>query len=82
MFHWLSVDSTNGFLYCVFYDRRNYSDNQTDVFLAVSRDGGNTFSNHRISESPFTPYEWVFMGDYSNVAALGEIIRPRMGPHG
>lgn len=76
MFHWLTVDPTNGYLYIVFYDRRNYDDDRTDVYLAVSRDGGETFSNHCISESPFTPSWGVFMGDYSNIVALGEVIRP------
>lgn len=76
MFHWLTVDSTNGYLYCVFYDRRNYPDNQTDVFLAVSKNGGESFLNYQISESPFTPTMGVFMGDYSNIVAQGEIIRP------
>lgn len=76
MFHWLSVDQTNGYLYIVFYDRRNYNDNQTDVYLAVSRDGGNTFTNYKISDSPFIPSQGVFMGDYSSVAAIGDIIRP------
>jgi hypothetical protein len=76
MFHWLVVDSTNGYLYCVFYDRRNYPDNQTDVYLAVSRDGGDTFSNYQISDSPFIPSQAIFMGDYSNIVAMGEIIRP------
>jgi hypothetical protein len=75
-FHWLAVDPTNGYLYIVFYDRRNYDDNQTDVYLAVSRDGGETFTNHLICESPFTPHPLVFMGDYSNIAALGDVIRP------
>ncbi len=75
-FHWLTVDPTNGFLYFVFYDRRNYDDNRTDVYLAVSTDGGETFSNYQISESPFIPSYGVFMGDYSNIAAIGEIIRP------
>jgi len=76
MFHWITVDQTNGFLYVVFYDRRHYDDNRTDVYLAVSRDGGETFSNYKISQSSFTPDGWVFMGDYSNVVAMGEIIRP------
>jgi hypothetical protein len=76
MFHWLAVDPTNGFLYCVFYDRRHYTDEQTDVYLAVSWDGGESFSNFKISESPFTPYGWKFMGDYSTIMAMGEIIRP------
>lgn len=76
MFHWLAVDQTNGFLYCVFYDRRNYSNNQTDVYLAVSTDGGNTFSNHKISDSPFIPSSGIFMGDYSNISVVGDVIRP------
>jgi hypothetical protein len=75
-FHWLAVDPTNGYLYIVFYDRRNHEENQTDVYLAVSRDGGETFTNHRISESPFSPYWRIFMGDYSNIVARGDVIRP------
>jgi hypothetical protein len=75
-FHWIAVDPTNGVLYCVFYDRRHYDDDRTDVFLAVSRDGGATFTNHRISESPFIPSGMKFMGDYSHIAAIGETIRP------
>jgi hypothetical protein len=76
MFHWMTVDSTNGNLYFVFYDRRNYNDDRTDVYLAVSKDGGDTFSNYKISESPFIPYGWRFMGDYSHIVAMGDIIRP------
>jgi hypothetical protein len=76
VFHWLTVDPTNGYLYVVFYDRRNYDDSRTDVYLAVSRDGGETFSNHLISGSPFTPYWRTFMGDYSNIVARGDVIRP------
>jgi hypothetical protein len=76
MFHWLTVDSTNGNLYCVFYDRRNYPDLQTDVFLAISENGGETFTNFKISDSPFIPTHTVFMGDYSNIVAYGNIVRP------
>lgn len=76
MFHWMTVDSSNGFLYFVFYDRRHYDDDRTDVYMAVSRDGGESFSNHKISESPFIPYGWKFMGDYSQIVAMGDIIRP------
>jgi len=75
-FTWMTVDQTTGYLYFIFYDRRNHSDNSTDVFLAISEDGGNTFINRKISESPFIPDENVFFGDYTNIIAHNGIVRP------
>ena len=75
-FPWMTVDQVTGYVYVVFYDRRNYEDNQTDVYLAVSKDGGTTFSNIKISESPFTPDAGVFFGDYNNITAYNNVIRP------
>jgi Secretion system C-terminal sorting domain len=74
-FTWLDIDQTNGNLYFVFYDRRNYNDEQTDVFVAFSNDAGNTISNVRISESPFLPNSGVFFGDYTNIVAHNNIVR-------
>lgn len=73
---WLAIDQTTGYLYAVFYDRRNYDDAQTDVYLAVSKDGGITFENMKVSESPFTPISRVFFGDYNNISAHNGIVRP------
>lgn len=73
---WLTIDQTTGYLYAIFYDRRNYDDNQTDVFVAVSKDGGATFTNHKISESPFSPIPQVFFGDYINISAHQGMVRP------
>ena len=75
-FSWMTIDQTNGYIYIVFYDRRNYSDNNTDVFLAYSTDGGATFTNQKISTSPFIPVSSVFMGDYTNITAHNGVIRP------
>ncbi|MFC1724456.1 T9SS type A sorting domain-containing protein [candidate division KSB1 bacterium] len=75
-FTWMTVDKVTGYIYIVFYDRRNYDDLRTDVYLAVSRDGGETFSNHRISETPFIPNKKVFLGDYNNISAHNNVIRP------
>ena len=75
-FTWMDIDQTNGNLYFVFYDRRNYTDNNTDVYLAISADGGNTFENIKISDSPFNPNPNVFFGDYTNISAHDNIIRP------
>lgn len=75
-FTWMDIDSETGYLYFVFYDRRNYDDNNTDVFMAVSRDGGNSFINFKISESPFLPNSSVFFGDYTNISVHNNVIRP------
>ncbi|MFN8304285.1 MAG: sialidase family protein [Saprospiraceae bacterium] len=73
---WLAIDQTTGFLYIMFYDRRAYDDEQTDVYLAVSRNGGKTFENMKISESPFDPTKFVFFGDYNHISAHGGRVRP------
>lgn len=75
-FTWMSIDQSTGYLYFVFYDRRNYSDNRTDVYLAISKDGGQTFENHKISKSPFLPNPSIFFGDYTNISAHNGIVRP------
>lgn len=73
---WMDVDQTNGYLHFVFYDRRNYNNSQTDVFLAYSKDGGNTFKNEIVSESSFTPTSGIFFGDYNNIVAHNNVVRP------
>jgi hypothetical protein len=75
-FPWLAIDQSNGHLHIVYYDRRNYSDNKTDVFLATSMDGGKTWTEEVISESPFDPDPTVFFGDYNNISAHNGIVRP------
>jgi hypothetical protein len=75
-FTWMTVDQTNGWLWFVYYDRRNYSDNRTDVYMALSQDGGETFKNFRVSESPFLPTTGFFFGDYTNVTAHNNVVRP------
>jgi len=73
---WITIDQANGNIYIVFYDRRNHQDNKTDVFIAKSTDGGQTFTNFIISERFFTPNSYTFMGDYIGIAAFNNIVRP------
>ena len=75
-FTWMTVDSTSGNIYFVFYDRRNTIYNETEVYIARSVDGGETFQNYKISESSFTPNSGVFFGDYINIAVYNGEIRP------
>lgn len=75
-FPWVTIDQVTGFVYCVFYDRAGYSNNSTDVTLAFSKDGGETFTSVKISESPFTPTQNDFIGDYIGISAHNNVIRP------
>lgn len=75
-FTWMDVDQTTGYLYFVFYDRRNYTDERTDVFMAISKDGGASFQNYQISDTPFIPVNTMFFGDYNNIHAHNGMIRP------
>jgi hypothetical protein len=73
-FAWVNVDQATGHIYVVFYDRRDSNDTSTEVYLARSDDGGETFSNHKISDYPFKPVSGIFFGDYINVAARSGVI--------
>lgn len=75
-YNWLTVDPITGNVYIIFYDRRNHEDLLTDVYLATSTDGGATFTNEKISETPFEPDPDVYMGDYININAYGGFVRP------
>jgi hypothetical protein len=75
-FTWMAVDPVTGHIYIVFYDRRSYTDTRTDVYLARSDDGGATFVNTKISTTPFEPQNAIFFGDYTNIAAYNNIVRP------
>jgi hypothetical protein len=60
----------------VYYDRRSYDDKRTDVYLAWSTNGGKSFYNTKISETPFIPEEASFFGDYTNITAANGVIVP------
>lgn len=75
-FSWMDIDQINGNLHFVYYDRQNYTDRNTEVSYASSFDGGNSFFNEIISEAPFIPDAGVFFGDYTNISAHNNIVRP------
>jgi hypothetical protein len=72
----MTIDPTTGHLLFVFYDRRHYLDSETDVYLARSTDGGQSFDNTRISQSAFGPDSGVFFGDYIHLAAYNRKVFP------
>lgn len=73
---WMAIDQSTGYIYVVYYDRRDYDDNRTDVYMAYSTDGGYNFQEEKISESPFVPEDGKFFGDYTNIAAHKGVITP------
>jgi hypothetical protein len=75
-FTWMDLDQVTGHIWIVFYDRRNYDDTNTDVYLARSTDGGETFTNFRVSDTPFIPSSNIFFGDYTNITAYNDVVRP------
>lgn len=75
-FTWATVDPITGDLWVVFHDRRLYDSDSTDVFLARSTDGGETFTNQRLSDVAFYPSPLIFFGDYNGIAAYGGRVRP------
>jgi hypothetical protein len=75
-FPWATIDPVTGFIHVVFYDRRYTAGNATDVYMAVSHDGGDHWSDFKVSATSFTPTETVFFGDYINVAALNGKVYP------
>ncbi|MBN8680200.1 MAG: exo-alpha-sialidase [Chitinophagales bacterium] len=73
---WMAIDQVTGHLHIVFYDRRHYTDDRTDVYVASSLDGGKTFKNMKVSAKSFTPVTQVFFGDYNHISAHNGVVRP------
>lgn len=73
----MNIDQTNGNVYVLYYDRSRFLNNDsTDVTLAVSTNGGETFNNYKINEKTFKPTNSVFFGDYIGVSAHNNVVRP------
>jgi hypothetical protein len=73
---WSTIDQATGHVYIVFYDRREHDDAQTDVYIAYSVDGGNSFKEKKISENVFTPTEGKPFSTQNAVAAHKGVITP------
>ena len=73
---WMTVDQSTGYIYVVYFDRGNYEDNQTDVYLSYSTDSGSSFKNVKISETPFNPADSTMSASYNNISAHKGVIVP------
>lgn len=75
-FCWMTVDPGTGYIYIIYYDRRNFTDNRTDVYISKSTDGGETFTDFKVNAASFLPTSSIFFGDYSNISALNGKVVP------
>ncbi len=81
IFPWCTVDESTGQLLVVFYDSRNVANNQAEVYMASSYDGGSTFNNFVVSDQSFTfgpisGFQGGYGGDYIGVAAVNDVAYP------
>lgn len=80
-FPWITCDPAFGTLSVIFYDDRNVSNSQCEVFCAVSSDGGDTWEDFKVSDIAFTPapvegLAGGYMGDYLGISANNRSVYP------
>ncbi|MCX6303630.1 MAG: PKD domain-containing protein [Bacteroidetes bacterium] len=80
-FPWISCDPVTGVLTAVFYDDRNVSSTQCEVYSAYSTDAGNTWTDFLVSDVAFTPaaipgLASSYMGDYLGITSKGGKVYP------
>jgi PKD repeat protein len=80
-FPWITCDRLTGELSVVFYDDRNVSSTQCEVYAASSFDAGNTWEDFKVSDVAFTPapipgLASSYMGDYLGISAVGSRVYP------
>jgi len=78
---WITCDPANGNLSVVFYDDRDVSSTECEVFVANSIDGGMTWSDFKVSDVAFTPQPIAgladsYFGDYLAISALDRNVYP------
>jgi hypothetical protein len=69
----ICIDQISGYIYIVYYEG-NSSTFQSDIKLAFSMDGGNTFNHVPVSDAPATVTNWYH--HYIGNAAQSGVIRP------
>lgn len=80
-FPWITCDPINGNLSIVYYDDRNVSANQCEVYTSNSTDGGMTWWDLKVSDVSFTPQPIQglasdYFGDYLGNHARGGWVYP------
>jgi len=80
-FPWITCDPENGNLAVVFYDDRNVPDNMCETWVAVSKNGGISWQDFRVSDVAYTPEPLtgasdMYFGDYLGITSKGGMVYP------
>jgi len=80
-FPWIVCDPSNGALSAIFYDDRNTSVTELEVYCANSEDGGETWEDFKVSDVAFTPTPIPglvdnYFGDYLGITAQDAWVYP------
>jgi hypothetical protein len=67
----MGVDPSDGSINLVYFERVKAADGLTQVKLARSLDGGQSFENLNVDVPPFVTDDKVFFGDYVGIDARG-----------
>ncbi len=75
-FPWITVDDSTGIVCIAYYAFDTSVQYGTDTYLAYSSDGGQTYSNIKVSDvshitAPITGFGGGYAGDYIGIAAYG-----------
>lgn len=78
---WITCDPLNGNLCVIYYDDRNVDSTQVETWVSYSWDGGNTWSDFRVSDVAFTPSPIPgmaadYFGDYIGIKAQNMKVYP------
>ncbi|MCK4406312.1 MAG: exo-alpha-sialidase, partial [Bacteroidales bacterium] len=80
-FPWITCDPENGILSVIFYDDRNVSSTQCEVYCANSYDAGETWEDFKVSDVAFTPAPIPglaerYFGDYLGISSRNGLVYP------
>jgi len=80
-FPWITVDEVTGGICVVYYDDRNVSSTEAETWVSYSYDGGNSFSDFKVSDVSFTPnpipgLAYNYFGDYIGIKSLNMKVYP------
>jgi len=78
---WITCDPLNGNLCVIYYDDRNVDSTQVETWVSYSWDGGNTWTDFRVSDVAFTPAPIPgmaadYFGDYIGIKAQNMKVYP------
>ncbi|MDP4281530.1 MAG: hypothetical protein Q8867_05200 [Bacteroidota bacterium] len=80
-FPWITCDPDNGYLSVIYYDDRNCDTNQCETYISYSYNGGDTWTDLKVSDVKFTPHPISglaieYFGDYLGIASKNRKVYP------